>query len=52
MIIVQPATAALFGYECPDLSSFNEVVNATIASGKATGNDDYDDFLDDTVVML
>jgi len=28
----QPATAALFGYECPDLSSLNEVVNATIAS--------------------
>merc|ERR1719219_1424599 len=31
----QPATAALFGYDCPDLASmasFNEMVNATIDS--------------------
>merc|ERR1719516_523272 len=28
----QPATAALFGYEFPDLSSLNEAVNATIDS--------------------
>ena len=43
-IIVQPATAALFGYECPDLSSLNEVVDATLASGKPTRNRDYHDF--------
>ena len=48
-IIVQPATAALFGYECPDLSSLNEVVDATIASGKPTGIRDYDYFFYDTV---
>merc|ERR1719460_982322 len=28
----QPATAALFGYECPDLSSLNEVANSTLVS--------------------
>ena len=29
----QPATAAIFGHNCADLASLNELTNATIASG-------------------
>ena len=29
----QPATAAIFGHNCADLASLNELANATIASG-------------------